>query len=351
MRLSRRSFLRSAALTGGAALSTRVVSAAPAADPVTPALIDAAKREGKLAFYTAMDLPVAEAFAKAFAAIYPGIAVRVERAGAERVFQRIGQEMGSNIHAVDLVNTSDGAHIIVWKRDGWLAPYVPEEVARYFPAEHHDPDGMSALTRVWLSSIGYNTNLVKSEDAPKSFADLLEPKWIGKMVKGHPAYSGTIMTATFQIARDLGWGFFEKLAKQKVMQVQSSTDPPKKLALGERAVMADGNDYNLIQLKERGQPVEVVYPSEGTPFVTGPTAIFKSAPNPNAARLFQSYLHSREGQQLLVDFARQHSLHGQVTEKPGASKLSEIKLMKEDAAGVEREAEAIKSRYAKIFGV
>jgi iron(III) transport system substrate-binding protein len=349
--LSRRRLLCSSALTVGAALSTRVVSAAPAADPVTPALIDAAKREGKLAFYTAMDLPVGEAFAKAFEAVYPGIAVRVERSGAERVFQRIGQEMSSNIHAADVVNTSDGAHIIMWKRDGWLAPYVPEDVARHFRPEHHDPDGMSALTRVWLASLGYNTNLVKAEDAPKSFADLLDPKWIGKMVKGHPAYSGTIMTATFQIARDLGWGFFEKLAKQKVMQVQSSTDPPKKLALGERAVMADGNDYNLVQLKERGQPVEVVYPSEGTPFVSGPTAIFKSAPNPNAARLFQSYLHSREGQQLLVDFARQHSLHEQVSEKPGARKLSQIKLMKEDAAGVEREAETIKARYAKIFGV
>ena len=135
------------------------------------------------------------------------------------------------------------------------------------------------------------------------------------------------------------------------MQVQSSTDPPKKLALGERAVMADGNDYNLIQLKERGQPVEIVYPREGTPFITGPTAIFKSAPNPNAARLFQSYLHSREGQQLLVDFARQHSVHAQVTEKPGARKLSEIKLMRNDPAGVEAQAEEIKARYAKIFGV
>src|SRR5204862_3417515 len=157
----------------------------------------------------------------------------------------------------------------------------------------------------------------------------LDPKWVGKMVKGHPASSGTIMTARFQIARDRGWGFFEKLARQKIVQVQSSTDPPKKLALGERAVMADGNDYNLIQLKERGQPVEVVYPSEGTPFVTGPTAIFKSAPNPNAARLFQSFLHSRAGQQLLVDFARQHSVHVQVTDRPGAPKLSEIKLMKD----------------------
>ena len=192
---------------------------------------------------------------------------------------------------------------------------------------------------------------MKPEDAPKSFADLLDPKWAGKMVKGHPAYSGTIMTATFQIVRELGWDYLEKLSKQRVMQVQSSTDPPKKLALGERAVMADGNEYNLIQLKERGQPVEVVYPSEGTPIVTGPTAIFKSAPNPNAARLFQSYLHSREGQQLLVDFARQHSVHTQVDEKPGTRKLSDIKLMKDDPAGVEAQAEEIKARYAKLFKV
>ena len=350
MKISRRTLLRSTALAASAAFATRV-AAAPPAEAVTPALIVAARKEGTLAFYTAMDLPVAEKFAKAFEAKYSGIAVRVERSGAERVFQRIGQEKASNIHTVDVVNTADGAHLIVWKRNGWLGAYVPEDVAQHFPAQYHDPDGMSALTRVWLSSLGYNTNLVKPEDAPKSFADLLDPKWIGKMVKGHPAYSGTIMTATFQIARDLGWGYLEKLAKQKIMQVQSSTDPPKKLALGERAVMADGNDYNLIQLKERGQPVAVVYPTEGTPFITGPTAIFKSAPSPNAARLFQSFLHSREGQQLLVDFARQHSLHAQVTEKPGGRKLSEIKLMRNDPAGVEAQAEEIKAKYAKIFGV
>ena len=349
--LSRRSLLKSTALATAAAFATRVVSAAPAAEAVTPALIEAATKEGKLAFYTAMDLPVAEKFARAFEAKYPGIAVRVERSGAERVFQRIGQEMDSNIHAVDIVNTADGAHIIVWKRSGWLAPYVPEDVAQHFPKEYQDADGISAYTRVWLSSLGYNTNLVKPEDAPRSFADLLDPKWAGKMVKGHPAYSGTIMTATFQIARDLGWSYLEKLARQRIMQVQSSTDPPKKLALGERAVMADGNDYNLIQLKERGQPVEVVYPSEGTPFISGPTAIFRSAPSPNAARLFQSYLHSREGQQLLVDFARQHSIHAQVTEKPGVRTLKDIKLLKEDPVGVEAQADEIKARYAKLFKV
>ena len=115
-----------------------------------------------------------------------------------------------------------------------LAPYVPEDVALHYPAEHKDADGLFATWRISLCVIGYNTKLVKPEEAPKSFADLLDPKWSGKIVKAHPGYSGTIMTATFQTARDLGWQYFEKLAAQKVMQVQSAADPPKKLALGER---------------------------------------------------------------------------------------------------------------------
>src|SRR5262249_58749082 len=83
-----------------------------------------------------------------------------------------------------------------------------------------------------------------------------------------------------------------KLAKQNVMQVQSSADPPKKLALGERAVMADGNEYNIFLLRESGQPVELVYPTEGAPLIVGPNGVFKNAPNPNAARPFQSYIFS-----------------------------------------------------------
>jgi len=203
----------------------RARAAGPAPGKITPELIEAAKKEGKAIWYTAVDLPVAERIAKAFEAKYPGIAMRVERSGGERIFQRIGQEYGSNIHAVDVVNSSDAAHFIVWKREGILAPYVPEDVALHYPAEHKDPDGLFASWRIWLSVIGYNTKLVKPEEAPKSFADLLDPKWSGKIVKGHPGYSGTIMTATFQISRDLGWEYFEKLARQKVMQVQSSADP------------------------------------------------------------------------------------------------------------------------------
>jgi iron(III) transport system substrate-binding protein len=277
--------------------------------------------------------------------------MRVERSGAERVFQRIGQEYGSKIYAVDCVNSSDAAHFIVWKRDGLLAPYVPEDVALHYPSEHKDPDGLFATWRTTLCVIGYNTKLVKPEEAPKSFADLLDPKWSGKMVKAHPGYSGTIMTATYQVARDLGWQYFEKLAAQKVMQVQSAADPPKKLALGERAIMADGVEYGMLLLREKGEPVEIVYPTEGTPIIIGPSAVMKNAPNPNAARLATSFMFSLEGQQLIVDAGGLRSFHAQVKEKPGRKPLRDIKLMKDDPVAVEKQADDIKAQYTKYFKV
>jgi iron(III) transport system substrate-binding protein len=349
--VSRRDLLKGTGVAlAGAALSSRVMASAPPPEAVTPALIEAARKEGQISYYTSTDLPVAEKVAKAFEAKYSGISVHVERSGAERVFQRIGQEYSSNIHAVDVVNSSDAAHFIVWKRDGILEPYVPEDVAR-FPAEHRDVDGQFASFRVWLSIIAYNTSLVKPEEAPKSFADLLDPKWKGKIVKAHPGYSGTIMTATYQMQRDLGWSYFEQLAKQNIMQVQSSADPPKKLDLGERAVMADGNEYNIFQLKEAGRPVEPVYATEGSPLIIGPNGIFKSSPNPNAARLFQSFCLGREAQQLIVDVGGLRSVHPDTKEKAGRTPLKDIKTMKDDAAAVEKESDAIKARYTKIFHV
>src|ERR1700710_3102273 len=350
-KMSRRDVLKGSASLGLAAFATRVMAAAPGPVSITPDLMEAAKKEGKIVFYSSMDLPVGEKLGKAFEAAYPGIGVQIERSGSERLFQRVDQEFASNIRAGDVINTSDASHIITWKRNGWMGPYVTEDIEQHFLTEFRDPDGMSATSRIYLSSIAYNTKLVKPEEAPKSWADLLDPKWAGKMVKGHPAYSGTIMTATFQLVRELGWEYLEKLSKLRVMQVQSSTDPPKKLALGERAVMADGNEYGVVLLKEAGQSVEPMYPAEGTPTISGPTAIFATAPHPNAARLFQAWLHTRETQQFFADYTAQYSAHAQVQSKPGRRKIADLKLMKEDAAGVEAAAEEIKTRYAKLFKV
>jgi iron(III) transport system substrate-binding protein len=332
-----------AALAAGGARA-----AAPPPSPVTPALVEQARGEGKAVWYTSLDLQVAESIAKAFEAKYPGLPVQVERGGAERLLQRLAQERASGLRHADVVSSSDAAQFIAWKRDGWLAPYIPDDVVRFRPADK-DPDGGFATMRASLSVIGYNTKLVKPEEAPRSYADLLDPRWKGKLVKGHPAYSGTVLTATFQIARDLGWPYFEKLAQQRVMQVQSAVEPPKKVLLGERAVAFESVEYLLLLMKEAGDPVEIVYPAEGTPFVPGPSAVLQDAPHPAAARLFQSYLFTAEAQQLMVDLGGLRSVHPDVREKPGRRPLAEIKLMKDDPAAVEAQLEQIKQAYARYF--
>ena len=168
------------------------------------------------------------------------------------------------------------------------------------------------------------------------------------MVKGHPAYSGTIMTATFQIVRELGWGYLRE-ARDPADHAGAVVDRSAEEARARRA-RRDGRRQRLQPdpAQGRGPAGRADLSDRGHADHHRADRVFKSAPNPNAARLFQNWLHSREGQQLLVDFAGQHSVHAQVKDKAGHKKLSEIKLMKDDPAGVEKMADEIKARYQQV---
>jgi iron(III) transport system substrate-binding protein len=325
-------------------------AAAPAPSAITPDLIAAAKKEGTVVFYTSIELLTAEKVGEAFEKAYPGIKVQVERNGAERIFQRLMQERGANIHAADVVEASDMTALLAWKEQGWLAPFLPADVAKSWPADQKDPDGCYATERFTLAPILYNTKMVKAEEAPKSYADLLDPKWTGKIVKAHPGYSGTIMTVTFEIARDIGWDFFKKLGQQHVMQVQSAADPPKRVAQGERPIAADDGEYLPLQMIDKGAPLAIVYPTEGTPSIPGGAGVMIDAPHPNAARLFDLYLFSKEGQTLLVEMGGIRSFHPGAPAPKGAKPLAEIKVMKADTPAQAKQAEEIKKRYAD-FGL
>jgi iron(III) transport system substrate-binding protein len=350
--MNRRTVLSGALVSSFALFSAGGLAWAQAPAPYEPnqEMIDAAKKEGSVVWYTATDVQVSEKVGSAFEAKYPGIKVQVERSGSERVFQRISQEYGSNIHKADVIETSDAVHFILFKRQGWLQPAVPTDVAKSWPAQVKDPDGQFAAYRAHLSVIGYNTSQVKKEDAPKSHADLLDPKWRNRIVKAHPGYSGTIMTGTHALSEALGWDYFEKLGKQRIMQVQSSTEPPKKLAQGERSIMADGNEYNMFMLKETGVPVEVVYAMEGTPIAIGHAGLLKNAPHPNAAKLFYAFLFSKDTQQLISDVGGLRSFHPEVKEKEGRTPLSKIKILYSDPAKLEPQIEDLKKKYEVNFG-
>ena len=128
------------------------------------------------------------------------------------------------------------------------------------------------------------------------------------------------------------------------MQVQSATEPPKQLEAGERGVAVDGSDYLFWLAKERGLPVEVVLAVEGTPQISIRCAVFKTAPNPNAARLLVSWIMSGEGQSFIVNLGGQYAANKQVKPKAGRPLAVEIKTFKEDPAEVEKQADQIKAR-------
>jgi iron(III) transport system substrate-binding protein len=333
-----------------AALSCACAIARPAlAQETTPAMAAAAAKEGKVVWYTAVDVKVAEAVAKAFRAAHAGIDIDVERSGSERVFQRINQEYQSGIKNVDVVNSSDASHFLFWKQQRWLAPHTPPDVKR-FPAQFRDPEGYYATWRATLSVMGYNTNLVPEKDAPSGYLDLLDPRWRGKLVKSHPGYSGTSLTGTFALTKALGWDYLEKLARQGVQQLQSTTATPKSIASGERAVMVDGNEYNMFIEIQAKSPVKIIYAKEGTPFVTSPGAIFADAPHPNAARVLQNFLFTAPVQQLIVNDGGLRSVHPDVKEPPGRTPLAQVKTLPDDPAAMLPLVAEIKRRYTALFG-
>jgi iron(III) transport system substrate-binding protein len=261
-------FLRSAALrAAGAGLIALTAAAcagasqppAPTAPPapvqtangVNQALVDAARKEGTIVWYTSVDTSVAEEVAKKFMAKYTDIKVEVNRTGSERVMQRVMQEAQANVKAVDVIHTSDAGNFVDLKTQKMLLKYTPAASDKY-AANFKDKDGYFFAWRSSLSVPGYNPKLVNAQDLPKTWQDLLDPKWKGKMVSAHPSYSGTIVTWAAAVTDLYKTDYFDALAKQEIMLVQSAADPVTKVTSGERQLAVNGTDYSYFHRQEEG---------------------------------------------------------------------------------------------------
>ena len=331
----------------GALLSILAVGSPPAL--AQDARVEAAKKEGKVVWYTSLALPTAEKIGKLFEAAYPGIKVEVQRTGSQRILQRVMQEQQANLKLVDVIHTSDAGHFVLLKEKKLLMKYTPAGVDA-FPAGFKDKDGYYFTLRATVNVIAYNTKLVSAVEAPKTWKDLLDPKWKGKLVTAHPGYSGVISTHVLALVHLHGWDYFKQLAQNKLMLVQSAVDPAGVVASGERAVAVDGGDYYYYQMKKKGNPIEVVYPKEGVPLVVSPTAIASFAPHPNAAKLFTDFTFTRELQQVMADSEGLYTGHPEVKYPTDKPKLSDLKLLNVDAEELEKRNEEIKSRFVEFFG-
>lgn len=326
---------------------TLALAAAPAA--AQDARVEAARKEGKVVWYTSLALSSAEKVAKLFEAAYPGIKVEVQRTGSQRILQRVMQELQANLKLVDVIHTSDAGHFVLLKEKKLLLKYTPAGVD-VFPPGFKDKDGYHYGLRATVNVIAYNTKIVPAAEAPKTWKDLLDPKWKGKLVTAHPGYSGVIATHVLALVHLHGWDYFKQLAQNRLMLVQSAVDPAGVVASGERPVAVDGGDYTFYQIKKKGNPVEIVYPKEGVPLVVSPAAIAAFAPHPNAAKLFTDFTFSREVQQVLADTEGLYTGHPDVTYPADKPKLGELKLLQVDGEELEKRSEEIKKRFVEFFG-
>jgi iron(III) transport system substrate-binding protein len=148
-----------------------------------------------------------------------------------------------------------------------------------------------------------------------------------------------------------GWGYYESMGKQDLMIVQSALDGPKTIANGERVIAVCASDSILWQRKLEGAPFEIVYPPEGTPPAFSPQGILKQAPHPNAARLFQDYSFSLEGQQLFVNQHGSLSARTDVVYPPGRPGFDKLNIGTVDVRKLMTQRKQIQDKFTDIFGV
>lgn len=312
--------------------------------------LEAAKKEGKVVWYSSLSLAIAQEVCNTFNNKKMGFECVLHRSGSGKLFKRWLQEAKSNIYTADILHTSNSGHFVSLQKEGALIKYRPKGADR-FPAAFKDKDGYWTVLRSFAYVPAYNKSKVKAADVPKSWLDLLDPKWGGgKLVNAHPSYSGSVSVGMAMLVKKFGWEFMDKLAALKPRIVQSAVDTTNYLVRGEAIITSGSGSYNNYGAVKKGEPIETIIPKEGVPFIISPQAIFKKAPHPNAAKIFSDWLFSLEAQQLLANRGL-YVGHPDVKYPAGQVPLSKLKLMTMDPVEATKMRKPIRSAFRKKFGV
>ena len=292
------------------------------------ALEEAARKEGPMTWYISFyGQEPADKVAAAFAQKYPGLKVIPIRTTTGAAFQRLQLDFKNNVPVASVVSLSAvGGYYDILLREGRIGEYVPENAEKLSPALKPAivpkllyPIGAS------LMAMAYNTTKVRPADAPKTWKDLADPKWKGQLALSHPAFSGFDAAWVVVMDKQVGWSYFQALAKNAPLVQRSTFDAIRALNSGERlvATMPDGMAQDSAA---KGNPIAVVYPTDGSVLILGLTGILKSAPQPNMARLFTEFLLGTEHAKVVAE-ARYHPARPEVSmQMPGGLTLKDITL-------------------------
>jgi len=286
-----------------ALLAMAVLLPASRAAEVDPALVTAAKKEGQVVWYSTLIVnQIVRPLAAAFEQKYPGIKVLYSRAtNSDTALKILNEARARRIQA----DVFDGTNSIYPLLDAKLvASYHPKAAADY-PADLKDPDGHWTAMNLYYMTSAYNTNLVKGADIPKTYQDLLNPKWKGKIVwtndptpQGPPGFIYNILST---YGHDQGMEYLHKFAAQQPAFIPASQRVVlDKVISGEYPLAVMTFNHHSAISAGKGAPVQWIK-MEPLLQTTSLIGIVQGAPHPNAARLFVEFAISEEGQKVLAE--------------------------------------------------
>jgi len=307
------------------------------------ALVDGAKKEAKLVWYTSMAIDTSKPLLDAFLKEYPFVNAELVRAGEEQLVNRILSEIRAGRWAFDVVSTSSIATMIERKI---VAPYLAPERDQFMD-QFKDPQGY--WTGVFVNNLvlAFNTKMLAAKDAPKNYDDLLQPKWKGQMLMDSTDYDwyGTLQTVW---GRERTVKYMQQLAKQEPLWRRGHGLTAQLVGAGE-VPLAWAYNFRIERMKRDGAPVDWVESFDPIVVTISGIALSAKAANPNAANLLINFVTSRKGQEMIREMRR---IPARSDVKPLAAKMDQSKLKlkavpKEVYSGLDDHAR----EFRQIFGL
>ena len=260
----------------------------------TSRLIEGAKKEGKLLWYTALNIKDADMLTKRFEEKYPFVKSQTLRLGTFQLLTKIQTEARAGAFKGDVIEIAGvTGHIL--KKDGVFAKYTSPE-SRFYPDSVKDPDQTWTSFFINTHVLVYNTNLVKKDELPRTFQEIINPKWKDKVVMSEDFDIYGMMLKV--MGRDKGLDFMRRLAAQGVGIRDGYTLAVQGVASGEVPLGLNLYGTRTEEFKKKGAPIDWI-PMEFVLASLEPLAVSAHAANPNTARLFVDFLLSKEAQGLM----------------------------------------------------
>jgi len=278
------------------ALAALILCAVPGRAQNLDALYQKAKAEGSVVLYAGGPTAPWDAAAKDFSARYPGLTVSVTGGFSNVLDAKIDEQVKNGKLEVDLAVFQTLQDFVRWKREGRLLNYKPpgfDKIDRSFV------DASGAYTGVQINAhvYGYNPNLVKPEDVPRSAADFLQPRFKGKAISCYPADDDATLYAFYSIVQKYGWKYMDRYMANEPRFIQGHLGVVRSIASGESLVTFDTIASTSMDQKNQGLTQAIAFSRDDSlPIWPLTAAIFKAASHPNAAKLFLAWYLAAEQQ-------------------------------------------------------